>query len=137
MKYFKTPISIAAILICCAATTAFSQKAKPIKIVDPGELYSTYDLQQTEKDEISKQVKSGEYEYILTHCNEDSWPEGINTLDERLENVEAIKNYKAFKVAKLDAIYVVKIPAKDNKKIKGDMKPEHDFYFIIGEKGIE
>lgn len=137
MNLFRFPFLFSGFLLLSCVSNVFAQKAKPVKIIDPGELYSTYELLQTEKDEIYKQVNPAEYEQILKYCTEESWPEGINTLDERLAHVDGILSYKIFKVAELDESFILKIPAKQNSKMKGDLKPKHDFYFIISKKGVE
>jgi len=119
------------------AAFAYAQKGKPVKIIDPGELYSTYEFTEDEKAELKKQVKEAEYDKILNHYTEKKWPAGIDDLNERTDNPDKIKQYKVWIIATLQDKYVLKIPSAKNKHMPDEMVDDFDFYFVIGKSGVE
>ena len=81
-------------------------------------------------------MKPAELENILKYHTEDTWPEGINTLDERTGIPDKMKEYKVVQAAKFGDKCVLKIAVKKNKHMPADMVGDHDFYFIMGSAGV-
>ncbi|HXH20355.1 MAG TPA: hypothetical protein VNJ07_14865 [Chitinophagales bacterium] len=117
-------------------TPAFAQKGKAAKILDAGELYSTYEFSEDEKEAIKKQVKPAEFEKIMSYHTEDNWPDGIDNLDERLDLAEKMQEYNVVIIASLEDIYVLRVTPSKNKHMPDAMMTSHDFYFVIGRAGV-
>lgn len=122
-----------------AQTTNFN--FTPVRIVDTGPLYSTFDLGSKTQfhSEIKKTVTQKALDKIITYSAEGNWPSGISTFSARELVRPDMKNYVAYRVAQFDgnSKAVLWIPAAKNKHMTGTMKPTEDFYFIIENKGYE
>lgn len=132
------------IVFFLAFGTIFSAGAQKIKysslkkvtISDPGQLYSTYNFDESEMKTIravfNNDVK--QVDGFVKYSNESSWPEGLSTLDGRSSLQDAIRGFHAYKLAMLDDKYVLLIPKKKNKR--SGVKFTHDIYMIVGKSGI-
>jgi Skp family chaperone for outer membrane proteins len=120
------------------STSLFAQfkTKKSAKIIDPGQLYSSYNLSKEEESTIRKQVGDEALSLIKNACHENKWPTGISAFDDRQKAKEIVKKYKAFIVAEFGDKYVLWIPAKKNHKMPEEMQSRNDFFFIIGKKGV-
>jgi hypothetical protein len=116
-------------------------KCPRVAITDPGELYSTYEFTTEDEETLKLNEGLGEdlTQLVLDGSRESSeaWPEGMRTLDSRIDNPEILKQYKAFEVAELGEMLVVVIPAKFNANMPKGFAPSEDFYLLISNKGIE
>ena len=109
----------------------------PVKvyIVDRGEMYSSLDISSYETE--LKPFLTKPFEYVKTNCKEESWPEGINTLDERDELNAEFRLYNVKAIAKFDSNYfLLEVNPEDNKHMPAAMQPTQTMYFVIGPKGI-
>lgn len=115
-------------------------------IVNPGDLYSTFDLKNdTYAREIM--VDSGilteeEYDGIVALANEKGWPAGISTLSQRLAAADLIKQYTAYYFMDFGADYeytLLWIPQEGNEHMPANMRPKNEdgFYFVIKSSGVE
>lgn len=114
---------------------------KPTLIVNSGELYSTGDLAKSDG-QLLAQWKSHygkeKVEELVKHSVESGWPEKIATFSGRSEVRPNIANYKAYRVASLtDNKSLLWIPAGENKHMPKGMIDDYDFYFVIGNGGLQ
>lgn len=107
----------------------------PLKcyIKDRGELYSTMSIDEY-TDQISPCVE--DIDYVLEHCNEDGWPEAIQTLQSRNQLSELFKDYDVTAVAKFSDYYLLEVTPEDNAHMPAGMRPTETIYFIIGGAGL-
>jgi hypothetical protein len=114
------------------------KKAQKSAITDPGELYSTYDFNETEiatiKAAMSKPEKT---EDVIKWANEAGWPQGISDFSERIkEDKQALmKKLVVFKVVEIDDKWLLWIPMNKNKK--SGLTFSHDIYFVISKSGVK
>lgn len=114
-----------------------SSSGQRMKITDPGELYSGFDIDgNSDARNAIKNSGAGSYNSILDHAKESGWPSGIQKLDDRLDKAEKMKEYVVYKVAEFGDKVLLKIPASENKHMASNMQASYDFYFVIGQKGV-
>ncbi len=115
-------------------------------ITEPGDLYSTFNLQENE-DARAAMVESGilteeEFSYLAALCTENSWPSGMSTLDKRLAAADEIKLYVTYYVTNFgpegDDYVMVWVPLYGNEHMPEDMQPtgEEGFYMILKSSGV-
>ena len=68
---------------------------------------------------------------------ESSWPEGLNSLDSRLENREEFFKYTVYKIVATADYCILVIPAAENRNLDPKFKPTRDIYFIMETKGVD
>jgi len=128
-------------------TNSGSEEMQQIRITNPMELYSTYNLLN---DDAARAllVESGElteedFGVLAEMANEKSWPEGINTYANREENRAKIKDYKAYMAldyeSKNKKLMMIYIPQSENDFMPSNMRPktEMGFYMILNRNGVE
>jgi hypothetical protein len=129
------------VISCGSATYKLAGRTlKQSKIVDSGELYSSYDMSKDEKKElIAAGLLDGQIRRIETQGMETNWPKGISTLDMRDTNRDKIANYVSYKVATISGgdIVVLVLPASKNKHMPADMRFPEDIYFFMGKNGVQ
>lgn len=116
------------------------------KIIAPGELYSTFDLNNNSSIR-SLIVESGiltedQFQIIVKLANENSWPVGISTLNKRLEAATIMKSYNAqylLNFGENNEYVLVWIPKEENYHMPISMQPTSDegFYFVLKASAIE
>jgi hypothetical protein len=117
-----------------------------VYITEPGDLYSTFNLQENE-DARAAMVESGilteeEFSYLAALSNENAWPSGMSTLDKRLEAAEQIKEYVTYFVTTFgpegEDYVMVWVPLYGNEHMPEDMQPtaEEGFYMILKSSGV-
>lgn len=126
----------------CGTTTyqLAGKKYPAATIQNPGDLYSTYEFSKSDRKELIEQgFKDEQIRNIEKMANEASWPEGIADLDARLSSREQLRQYKVFKIAQIGAgeKAILAIPAKVNKKMPLQMRPNQDIFFVIGASGVK
>lgn len=117
-----------------------------VYITEPGDLYSTFDLNS---DENAREVMVGsyilteeEFSYLASMSTENSWPSGMATLDERLASAEQIKDYVTYFVATFgpagDDFVLVWVPLYGNEHMPQEMQPtsEEGFYMVLKSSGV-
>lgn len=117
-----------------------------VYITEPGDLYSTFDLNS---DENAREVMVGsailteeEFSYLASMSTENSWPSGMATLDKRLASAEQIKDYVTYFVATFgpagDDYVMVWVPLYGNEHMPQEMQPtsEEGFYMVLKSSGV-
>ena len=115
--------------------------SKPTVIINSGELYSTADLNASDGQLLAYwKTKYGaeNVEELVKRSRESGWPEKISTFSGRSEVRPQLANYKAYRVAALnDDKSLLLIPAAENRHMPQGMIDNYDFYFVIGDKGLQ
>ena len=117
-----------------------------VYITDPGDLYSTFNLQENESARETL-VNSGvldeeEFAYMASLSSENSWPSGMSTLDQRLAAADQIKEYVTYFVTTFgpsgDEYVIVWVPLYGNEHMPENMQPitEEGFYMILKSSGV-
>jgi hypothetical protein len=118
-----------------ACTKAFyidGKKATAVKVTDLGEMYSTYNLSQAEKTEVSRQLNNKSLlDEIVRYAKENTWPDGVNTLDDRLANRKIMERYNFYKVASFGNKTIVSVPAEKNQHMPAAYIPQGPMYIIF------
>jgi hypothetical protein len=117
-----------------------------VYITEPGDLYSTFDLNS---DENAREVMVGsailteeEFSYLASMSTENSWPSGMATLDKRLASAEQMKEYVTYFVATFgpagDDYVLVWVPLYGNEHMPQEMQPtsEEGFYMVLKSSGV-
>ena len=101
-------------------------------ITDLGEMYSTYNLSESEKTEIRKHVSSEALlDEIMRYSKEVMWPEAVNTLDERLKVRATMMKYNFYKVVSFGTKTIVSIPKEKNKHMPAGFIPDGPMFIIF------
>lgn len=128
--------------------TASEDDKIAVKIVNPMELYSNYDLS---KDDAAWDllIESGEITeddfYVLADlAQEKSWPTGISTYSAREANRAKMKDYKAYMALDYESndkthLIMIYIPAEENRFMPENMQPtdERGIFMVFNSNGIE
>jgi len=115
-------------------------KCKQVKIIDPGELYSTYCLAKSPRDQqtlLSLGISDSQLLEICNYSLETSYPIVLTQLEQREKLWDQMKKYNAYLVGNFSDKCLLVIPASRNKKIPKYLIPERDIYFIMGEAGVK
>jgi hypothetical protein len=136
MKIIKQGILLLLVAVSfTACTKGFyidGKKAQAVKITDMGEMYSTYNLSQAEKTEVSRQLNDKSLlDVIIRYTKEGTWPDAINTLDDRLENRKTMERYNFYKVASFGNKTIVSAPAEKNQHMPAAYIPQGPMYIIF------
>ncbi len=115
-------------------------------ITEPGDLYSTFDLQNNESAKealvYSEILTEEEFSYLSSLSNENSWPSGMSTLDKRLAAADEIKLYVTYFVATFgpngDDYVLIWVPLYGNEHMPEAMQPtsEEGFYMVLKSSGV-
>ncbi len=109
-----------------------------IEITDPGEVYSTYILQESDIELLKiEKVKPYLLDQITNNHTEEQWPKELGNLDSRVANPDKIKSYTVYMVCKFDKKYLLVIPAKYNADMGEGWAPTKDIFIVVGENGIK
>lgn len=116
------------------------------KIIAPGELYSTFDLNNNSSIRAlivdSGILTEDQFQIIVKLANENSWPVGISTLNKRLEAASSMKSYKAqylLNFGENNEYVLIWIPKEENFHMPITMQPTSDegIYFVLKASAIE
>lgn len=108
------------------------KKAKQVVITDLGEMYSTYNMSSSEKEELGRQLNNKSLvDEISRYSKENTWPDAMNTLDERLNNRPTMMKYHFYKVATLGNKTIVSIPKEKNMHMPARFIPNGPMYMIF------
>ncbi|MFI5171916.1 MAG: hypothetical protein ACHQFW_05970 [Chitinophagales bacterium] len=114
------------------------KKCVRVEITDPGEFYSTYNIEEAEIEMLKAQkVKPILLDHIINNHTEDKWPAQLGNLDSRVANPEKIKSYAVYKVAKMDDKFVLVVPASHNSDKGEGWAPTRDIFFVVGSTGVK
>ena len=138
MKFGMVLLLIAVAFTAC--TKGFyidGKKATPVKVTDLGEMYSTYNLSQAEKTEVSRQLNNKSLlDEIVRYAKENTWPDAVNTLDDRLANRKIMERYNFYKVASFGNKTIVSVPAEKNQHMPAAYIPQGPMYIIFASSVI-
>lgn len=113
-------------------------KCTRVEIIVPGDLFSTYDLNDGEIEMLKIQkVNTVLMEKIVNNHKEDAWPSSFGNLDQRIANPEIVKSYVVYKLADLEDKVVLIVPAKYNKDKDGGWSLSKDIFLIMNKSGIK
>jgi hypothetical protein len=141
-------IQLALAVLLIVASTALQAQSKKYKtegkkcprveIIDAGELYSTYELNDGE---IEMLKIAGVNEFLLQEIKslhtEANWPEKLGDLDARIAEPDMIKGYVVYKIADIDDKVVLVVPYKYNKDKASGWAVTKDIYFVMSAKGVK
>lgn len=126
------------------------RKYRQVEIVDPGEIYSTLNLEKRNDNNKTifrnfllkkRWLPDSLFRTISSSCNESKWVTPLKTPQNRLDNRGKLRQYKAYLVTKFKGKYIVYIPSKENgrssKTLPQDFITDRDIYMIISPSGIE
>ena len=128
-------ILLLAVVAFSACTKGFyidGKKATAVKVTDLGEMYSTYNLSEAEKTEVSRQLNNKSLlDEIVRYAKENTWPDAVNTLDDRLSNRKTMERYNFYKVASFGNKTIVNVPAEKNQHMPAAYIPQGPMYIIF------
>lgn len=114
------------------------KKCTRVEIIDPGELYSTYELNEGE---LEMMKVAGLTNYLIDEIKrnhmEDAWPEKLGDLDSRIAEPDKIKTYVVYKVIEFEDKVIVVAPVKYNKDKDTGWALTKDVFFVMSLKGIK
>jgi hypothetical protein len=124
---------------CSAAVPRTPVNQVPeMRIVDPGEIYSTYDLRNDDqaRNEVRAQgVTDAGWQEILRLANESQWPAGIQDVTGRSTRRDEIRRYRAFRIANFRDKVILLVPSDQGSAVPADMQGRK-FYIVIGQGGV-
>lgn len=124
-------------------TTKTTEAANPdpaVKITDPGQLMSGYDLANDSKGKallINGGMTETNFKIFSALCKEAAWPDGINSFSDRQGIQELMKQYKArFAANFIDDngkdVTIIHIPYAENQHMPANMRPDtKDQLFMV------
>lgn len=113
-------------------------KCQRVEIIDAGELYSTYELNEGE---IEMMKIAGLSNYLIDEIKgnhtEDSWPEKLGDLDARIADPDKVKSYVVYKVVTLEDKIILVAPLKYNNDKDSGWALSRDVFFVMSSKAIK
>lgn len=121
------------IVVSCNKSFFFDgKKIREVMITDLGEMYSTYNFNSSEKEELGRQLNNKALvDEITRYSKESTWPDAVNTLDERLNSRTTMMKYHFYKVAVLGSKTIVSIPKDKNGHMPAGFRPNGPMYMIF------
>lgn len=108
------------------------KKATPVTVTDLGEMYSTYNLSKSEKEEILGQLNNKALlDEIIRYSKESTWPDAVNSLDERIAVRTTMLKYHFYKVATFGNKTIVSVPKEKNTHMPAGFIPTGPMYIIF------
>ena len=101
----------------CASTNNYS-KLRAVTIVMPGEVYSTYNMDESEKAKVTEAANKSKTspDYVFSKAQETGWPKPLNDFSYRIDNPKEIEALKVRIFADMgEDKYLLIVPAKENK----------------------
>jgi hypothetical protein len=119
---------------------ATGSQGRVTKITDPGDLYSTYNLEEDESGvaAVLKQEygEAGAAE-IFKRAKESGWPYGISDFTRRSEYRERFIEYTTYYIANVGADKALLwVPMNKNTGVPSAMQGENDIFFVYAKKGL-
>jgi hypothetical protein len=128
------------------ATTPVTNPDPAVKITDPGQLMSGYDLVNDSKGKallINGGMTEANFKIFSALCKEAAWPDGINSFSDRQGVQELMKQYKArFAANFIDDngkdVTIIHIPYAENQHMPANMRPDtkDQLYMVLLTEGI-
>jgi hypothetical protein len=127
-------------------TTPVTNPDPAVKIADPGQLMSGYDLANDSKGKallINGGMTEANFKVFSALCKEAAWPDGINSFSDRQGVQELMKQYKARFAANFidddgNDITIIHIPYAENQHMPANMRPDtkDQLYMVLMTKGV-
>lgn len=142
-RFFYGLFLIFVLLSSCKSnyyTLKDGSKCKQVKISDPSELYSTYCLAKSPRDQqdlLTQGISEAQLQEICNYSLETAYPLALTQLEQREKLWEQMKKYNAYLVGNFADKYLLVIPQSRNQKIPKYLIPDRDIYFIMGENGVK
>ncbi|MDX2287091.1 MAG: hypothetical protein NW241_23195 [Bacteroidia bacterium] len=134
---FRTMLLAAGLAAGCCL---YGQQMYPVRLTNTGELYSTPRLRSNAEAVAALRDHLGpaRTEVILSRIEEDSWPEGIATLDARNTSRPLLQDYHAWLLLKLPDGYsaILMLPAAENRHMPESLQLTGDIFWNIGLSGF-
>ena len=123
---------------CSKSFMIDGKKARQVAVTDLGEMYSTYNMSDAERREVSAQLNNKALlDEIIRYSKETTWPDGVNTLDDRLNSRTTMAKYNFYKVATFGNRTIVSIPKEKNGHMPASFVPTGPMYMIFASSVIE
>lgn len=120
--------------------TQSNQGGSPTKITDPGQLYSTYNLESDESGVaqwLRNTYGNAAAAEIMKRAVESGWPAGINNFSDRSNYREGFRDYVAYYIADIGASKVLLwIPMNKNQHMPAACRGDNDIYMVYGRNGL-
>lgn len=133
--------SFSIFILLLSGTAVFAQPSvsrTPAKVIDFGQMYSTYNWDEENTAALRAKVGNALTEKIVLASVESAWPSGIASLTERNNNRSKMAAYTVYYLTTFnESIVVLQVPATENRGMSADMQPASDIYFIINKSGVE
>lgn len=130
------------VLFAAIGCVGFAQQVKynkfaKVVLTDPGQLYSTYNFNANDSATVRSALSGDEKltGIVIEYSRENKWPDGLNTLSDRMSRKETIQSFKVYKVADLGDRYVLMVPMKKNKKT--GISFTSDIFLVVGKSGVK
>lgn len=124
------------ILLLLSGLMSAAQEEQKTFILDPGELYSTYEFSASGKEKVITALGEEKFNEINAACREDQWPLGISSLVARTTEREKITQYNTDVVFVFGDKTILEVKPSSNTHMPAAMQSEKPFFFIIGSSGI-
>ncbi len=148
-KVFNQLLVILLIGLLAGCTKWNPKKYRMVEITDTGEIYSTLNLEK--RNDAGKSIyrrmlikkrwmPDSLFRTISGLSNENKWPAGMRTAQQRFDNRVKMKGIQAYTAAKFRGKYILYIPGKqnnrENKNLAPELQSDKDYYMIIGKRGV-
>lgn len=131
-KFFLLTVLLSGFTSCNKGFYFDGEKAKEVIISDMGEMYSTYNMSSSEKEELGRQLNNKALvEEIIRYSKENTWPDAVNTLDERISNRTAMMKYHFYKAGTVGNKTIITIPKAKNGHMSASFIPTGPMYMIF------
>ena len=131
-------VLVCAITACSKSFMIDGKKARQVAVTDLGEMYSTYNMSDAERREVSAQLNNKALlDEIIRYSKETTWPDGVNTLDDRIGSRTTMAKYNFYKVATFGNRTIVSIPKEKNGHMPASFVPTGPMYIIFASSVIK
>lgn len=139
MRFFLFLFFLGFFFTSCNKSFFFDgKKVQQAVVTDIGEMYSTYNMSSSEKEELGRQLKNKSLvDEISRYSKESTWPDAVNTLDERLNKRTTMMKYHFYKVATIGNKTIVSIPKDKNSHMPAGFIPNGPMYMIFSSAVIK
>ena len=110
----------------------------PARVLDFGQLYSTFNWEENATAELKKALGDAVAAKVIAGSVETAWPSGIASLDGRTTNRPQMEQYKLYYLTTIDNDKAVLLaPAAENKHLPAHMQSKGDIYFLVTQSSVE
>ncbi len=131
-------VLVSSFTACSKSFMIDGKKARQVTVSDLGEMYSTYNMSEAERREVSAQLNNKALlDEIIRYSKENTWPDGVNTLDDRLNSRTTMGKYNFYKVATFGSRTIVSVPKEKNQHMPASFIPSGPMYMIFASSVID